>query len=229
MIDKIKRVIRNPFILISFLICKLRSLYFSRFIDEGSGKIVITSPFIDFKIVKGRNAKIIVNGLLKISPHLEGTAPVRIILRKNSTLKIDGDFIIGHGVKLYVGKNGLLSIGGRKLETRSGITSDSMIMVKKKIVIGVDFLCSWGVFISDSDWHQIVNQKPQADVLIGDHVWVASNSSILKGTIIGHDCIIASQSKLLGKEYPSHSLIGGLPAKLVKSGVSWSRDIKMTD
>lgn len=223
--NRFLRIINNPLIIISFIICKLRSFYFSRLIDEGKGKIIICKPFIKFKLKKGKDCKLIINGNVEIVSHLLGSSAINIILEDGSTLEIEGDFTIGYGVKIQISKDGKLHFGGREFESASGITADTIILVEKKIIIGTDFLCAWNVFISDSDWHQIGNQDHQKDVIIGDHVWVANNSSILKGSIIGKNSIVASQSKIINKEFPANSLIAGIPAKIVKSDISWSRDI----
>ena len=222
---KIKTVLKNPFIIFKVLTCKLMSIYYSRWIDEGKGKIVVTNPFLKLRISKNSGAKLIVNGVVTISSHIGGRSPIVICQGINSILKIDGDFIIGNGVRVDLSDRANLYIGGKDLESGSGITADTIIMCNKKIHIGKDFLCAWGVFISDSDWHKIEGQDDQKDVFIGDHVWVANNSSILKGSVIGNNSIIAGQSKIINKEYSPNSLLAGIPAKVVKIDISWSRDI----
>jgi acetyltransferase-like isoleucine patch superfamily enzyme len=215
--------------IIPSIVCKTRSIYYSSQIDEGNGKIVITNPFIRLKIRKGANSKLIINGQLKITPFIEGTSPIGIFLGANSTLNIEGDFTLGQGVRIMLNDSSLLNIGGKLVESDSGITSDTLIMVQKKIFIGKDFLCAWNVFISDSDWHNIKGQKTQQDVFIGNHVWIANNCNILKGTIIDDNCMVSSQSKLINKQFPKGVLIGGIPAKILRENISWTRDIPNQD
>lgn len=222
---KIKTVLKNPWIIFKLLICNLRSFYYTRMIDEGCGKIIVTDSFLRLKINKNTDAKLIINGVVTINSHIGGRSPVFICLGINSVLEIDGDFIIGNGVRIDLSDNANLYIGGKDLESGSGITADTILMCNKKIHIGKDFLCAWSVFISDSDWHNIGGQDHQKDVFIGDHVWVANNSSILKGSVIGNNSIIAGQSKIINKEYSPNSLLAGIPAKVVKTDISWSRDI----
>jgi acetyltransferase-like isoleucine patch superfamily enzyme len=228
MIQKIKKNIKNflnyPGVIFIALICRLRSIYFSRFIDGGNGKITVTDPLLRIKIKKYRDAKLIINGNFRITPHIEGSTPVRIILKQESILIIDGDFVIGQGVRIYLKNNAYLYLGGRKNESDSGITSETLIMVEKRIEIGKDFICAWNVFISDSDWHQIRNKAHQANVIIGDHVWIANNCSILKGSHIGNNSVVASHSKIINKEYSDNSILAGTPAKIVDTDISWSRD-----
>lgn len=207
-------------------ICLIKSYFLSKKVDEGNGKFIIKDSKIKVKIRKRDGAKLQLNGNVIISSHSCSTnKTVTIDLGKHSLLKIDGDFTIGNDVKIHLNKGAQLSFGGKLIESASGITADTFIMVNKKIEIGTDFLCAWGVFITDSDWHQIEGQAHQADVLIGNHVWIANNSSILKGTAINDNCIVASNSKLINRIYPSDSMIAGSPARVVKSDIKWSRDI----
>ena len=118
--------------------------------------------------------------------------------------------------------NAILTIGGRGEQSGAGITADTLIMVAKHIEIGKDFVCAWNIFISDSDWHSIEGQPQQADVIIGDHVWVANSCSILKGAVIGDNSIVASHSKVTNKEFPKDSLLVGTPARVIKTNINWS-------
>jgi acetyltransferase-like isoleucine patch superfamily enzyme len=214
-----------PYSIISILICKVRSTYYSSKIDSGGGKIILTAPFIRFKIQKHNTSELFVKGDLKITPHVGGNNPVVIHMDVNSKLRINGDFLIGQGVRFFLGSNSTLTIGGKDKESASGITSDTLIMVSKNIEIGKDFLCAWNIFISDSDWHSIGGQSHQADVIIGDHVWVANSCSISKGAVICENCIVASHSKVTNKKFPKNSLLAGVPAQVVKNNISWCRDI----
>ena len=222
-------IYRKPFtwyiFLLSNLICKIRSLYYSTKIDNGGGSIIITEPFLKFKLKKHPNSELYIRGNLKIIPHEGGNSPIVISINSEAKLKIDGDFIIGQGVRFFLAPKSIMVIGGTEKESCCGITSDTLIMVYKNVTIGNDFVCSWNIFITDSDWHQIKGQNHQADVKIGNHVWIANSNNILKGTIIGDNCIVASNSKIVNKNFPNNVLIGGIPPKILKQNIDWSRDI----
>lgn len=203
----------------------IRSFLLSNLIDEGEGRFIICDHNLRVNIKKGKNAKIILNGKCKLNSWLGGKTPINIHLHDNALLKIDGDFEIGHGVGIAISENAKLTIGGRDNESGSGITCDTKIMVNKSLSIGKDFICSWNVFITDSDWHFIEGQIPTQEVTISDHVWVGNNCSILKGTHIGNGCMVASHSKLSSKSFEDDSLIGGAPAKVIKRPVRWHRDM----
>lgn len=227
--NKINRKLRTslsiPNLLFSKLVCMLRSHYYSRKIDSGGGKILVTQPFINFKLDKHPTSHLKIVGKFRIKPHIGGNSPVVLEMGKNSKCEINGDFIVGQGVRIHLSTGAILTIGGKEKESDSGITADTLLMVNKKLVIGKDFLCSWNVYITDSDWHTIDGKEHQQDVIIGDHVWVANNNNILKGTVVGNNCIIGSCSKLGNVTFGDNLLIGGTPAKVLKNNVLWNRDI----
>lgn len=219
----------NPRFLVILAITKVRTYFLEKKLSNKGSKIELTAPLLKVMIYKSRNAQFIVKGTLKFSSYFGGNTSICIFLAENAVLEIDGDFVIGNGVQIWVDSNGLLKIGGKYSESASGITCDSKIFVHKSVEIGKDFNCAWDVFITDCDWHSVEYDKKaspiQADVKIGEHVWVAHGSSILKGSIIGDGCIVGCRSLLNGKTYPANSLIAGTPAKVIKSNCNWKRDL----
>lgn len=57
----------------------------------------------------------------------------------------------------------------------------------------------------------------EKDVIIGRNVWVGSGCIILPGVTIGDDTVVAAGS-VVTKDVPAGSVIGGVPAKVLKSG-----------
>lgn len=52
-------------------------------------------------------------------------------------------------------------------------------------------------------------------VKIGKNCWIGAKATILDGTIIGDGCIVAAGAVVRG-EFPPNSIIGGVPAKILK-------------
>lgn len=72
----------------------------------------------------------------------------------------------------------------------------------------------------DDDYHDIGDhfsgsgkKKP---IVIEDHVWLASNAKILKGVTIGKGSVVATGA-VVTKDVPPYSVVGGVPAKFIKS------------
>ena len=60
---------------------------------------------------------------------------------------------------------------------------------------------------------QGISTKP---VVIGDDVWIGANSVILPGVTIGSHCVVAAGA-VVTKDVPDHTLVGGVPAKVIKN------------
>ena len=52
-------------------------------------------------------------------------------------------------------------------------------------------------------------------VVIGDDVWIGTNAVILPGVTIGHHSVVAAGA-VVTKDVPPHSLVAGIPAKVIK-------------
>ena len=59
-------------------------------------------------------------------------------------------------------------------------------------------------------------------VTIGNHVWVGRNSTINKGVTIYDNSVIGSNT-LVTHDVPSNTVFGGVPGRVLKKNVSWSR------
>lgn len=79
----------------------------------------------------------------------------------------------------------------------------------------------------DTNFHYIINTDngittyPKEKIMIGKWSWVGNHTTIQKGTILPDYTIVGSNS-LLNKDYsqvPSYSLMGGAPAKFIKTGL----------
>lgn len=60
-----------------------------------------------------------------------------------------------------------------------------------------------------------INHNEPYTTAIGNDVWIGASVNILEGIKIGDGCIIASCA-LVNKDVPPYSIVGGLPAKLIR-------------
>jgi acetyltransferase-like isoleucine patch superfamily enzyme len=107
------------------------------------------------------------------------------------------------------------------------MNSDIHIGCINKVIIGNNVLMASRIFITDhmhgnsdsSDLHlppakrELVSKGP---VIIEDNVWIGEGVSILSGVTIGKNSIIGANA-VVTKSFPENSVIGGVPAKLIKS------------
>jgi maltose O-acetyltransferase len=85
-----------------------------------------------------------------------------------------------------------------------------------KIIIhdNVDIARGSWIFTLEHDPHSDYHGTKQGDVIIEEHVWVASRVTILPGVRIGRGSVIASGA-VVTKDVPPLSIVGGVPAKVI--------------
>ena len=68
----------------------------------------------------------------------------------------------------------------------------------------------------------------KGDIIIEDDVWIGYGATILSGVHIGQGAIIASRA-LITKDVPPYSIVGGVPAKVLKYRLDDNMVSKMKD
>ncbi|MCF0215410.1 MAG: acyltransferase [Fibrobacteraceae bacterium] len=88
------------------------------------------------------------------------------------------------------------------------------IFFGNKVLVGSD------VEVYDSDFHEIAPEHrlggcpKMGRVVIGDNVWIGNRVTILKGSEIGANSVVAAGAVVAGK-FPTGVIIGGVPAKII--------------
>lgn len=99
------------------------------------------------------------------------------------------------------------------------------IVSSESISFGDDCIVSWNTQIMDSDMHAIFDEyrrlkNPNNPVLVGDHVWICSGVSILKGTIVGSGTILSAGGVITGR-LDCNCVYTGMPLKKILCKVEW--------
>ena len=140
-----------------------------------------------------------------------------LFMGKNAKLTSSGSFDIYSGARIYINRNAELCLG-------SGYINHNVnISCFLKIEIGNGCVISENVTLRDSDDHSIVGaDRPITQpIKIGNHVWIGMNATILKGVTVGDGAIIAAGA-VVTKSVPAKTLVGGVPARVIKSNVIWN-------
>jgi acetyltransferase-like isoleucine patch superfamily enzyme len=122
--------------------------------------------------------------------------------------------------------NGLLQVGSgtTMVEVHIAVTEDG-----SKVTIGEDCMFANDVDIRTGDSHSVIDAQTgerlnyAGDVVIGRNVWIAPHTVVLKGVSIGENSIIATGAVVTRSCEPG-VIMGGNPAKIIKTGVSWKRE-----
>lgn len=145
----------------------------------------------------------------------------RSILQISGTIVLNGKAILGHGSRLCVGKEGIVTFGNKFTNT-----ANMSIVCVSRITFGDNVLTSWNTLVMDTDWHHIENAETHTvypctkEIIIGKKVWICTRSVVLKGSVIPDGCIIGANS-LVSKQFNEENvLIAGNPAKVMKRNIT---------
>lgn len=173
---------------------------------------------VKVKIYNTKNISFSDIGKLHIGPFWEDTNYTNstFLIKPNGLLIVNGTFSLYTGIYLCIENNATLELG-------SGFANNNVtINCFKSIKIGNGVVISKGVTIRDSDSHIINNQEARVSlpITIGNNVWIGLNVTILKGVTIGNGAVIAAGA-VVNKDVPANSLVGGVPAKVIKENITW--------
>ena len=118
----------------------------------------------------------------------------------------------------------LKSLGkGLKVGSRVGLGTHGFFGCAGGIEIGDDTI--FGNYVSlHSENHNFQDRNipirlqgvKRKGIIIGKDCWIGAKVTILDGTVIGDGCIVAAGAVVRGY-IPPYSIIGGIPAKVIKS------------
>ena len=143
----------------------------------------------------------------------------RSIWKNDGNIYLDGHVTIGHGGRIsnsgniYFGKNFILN-------------ANSTIACQNEIRFGADNLVSWDCLIMDTDFHKImpisrdtVLNAPKR-ISIGNHVWIGCRTTILKGSSVKDNSVIAAGS-IITSDFDENNIIIGGVNRVLNKNITW--------
>lgn len=151
-------------------------------------------------------------------------------LLTNTDISIQGSnnrLIVDNQVR-FMGPCKIVMLGNATLHIKwnAGIRGVDFTVIDGKVEVGELCMFSYNIVVRNTDSHKVIDLEsgkvtnPSRDVILGRHVWICQNSSILKGCDIGDDSIVALGA-VATKGCPPNSIIAGNPGKIVKQGITW--------
>lgn len=140
----------------------------------------------------------------------------------NNSIKIDDD------AKIQIGDISLYNAASLNIEHNATFQGVSIVLYGHRCRIGADCMFSDGIKIRNYDGHKIIDEgsgeinNPPGDIVIEKHVWVGQDVNILKNSKIQEGSIIGCRALVSGEVGP-HSIAVGIPAKVIKRGMTWIR------
>lgn len=100
----------------------------------------------------------------------------------------------------------------------------------RAITVGKDCMFSYDIDIRSGDSHSIISLSSgkrinyAKNVSIGDHVWIGAHVVVLKGVSIASNVIVGTGSIVVESVNKEHTIVTGIPGKIIKSNVNWLRE-----
>lgn len=115
--------------------------------------------------------------------------------------------------KLLSGKNGTLEIGSNTRINGAHIDAQCGIKIGNNCRVGPYSLIMDSNFHDTYDHFSDISGEP---IVIEDNVWITSKVTVLKGVKIGTGAVVATGA-VVTKNVAPFTLVGGVPAKLIKN------------
>lgn len=134
-----------------------------------------------------------------------------LVVRRGGTLHVQGEFSIYSGATVTIGEGATLTLGSGYINGDASISCFCDVRFGKAVAVGPELM------LIDDDRHQLSGTRGAAGpIVIGDHVWLGSRVTVLKGVIIGDGAIVAAGS-VVTKDVPAGELWGGVPARAIRA------------
>ena len=152
----------------------------------------------------------------------------------NFLVMSQADITIRKSARSVQGK--ICCYNGSSLNIEKGLSAGKELFISvpflSQLFIGEEVMISFDVMIFSGDGHSIFQKvdgryklQSRCDtnkIVIGDHVWIGYGAKILKGTEIGDGSVVGAGA-IVNKKFPNNVIITGIPARIIKTDIAWSR------
>lgn len=191
--------------------------------------------------VVGERISIQNNGKFKeVKLDVEGN-DIEISIGRGTLLDGTHIFIRGNNQRLIIGADCYFGKGDLWIEDDGGsILLHDLCTVQSghfavtegsSITLGRDCMLAHDIDIRTGDSHSIIDLESKvrinvaASVILEEHVWVGVHSRILKGVTLGSHSVIGTSS-VVSAAVPQNCIAAGIPAKVIRTGITWTRERK---
>ncbi|MEG6521929.1 sugar O-acetyltransferase [Desulfotomaculum sp. 1211_IL3151] len=123
----------------------------------------------------------------------------------DATFALFPPFYADCGKNIHVGRNVFINSGCR-FQDQGGITIGEGVLIGHNVVLAT--------LNHDIDPRKRSTMHP-APIVIGNHVWIGANATVVPGVTIGDGAIVAAGA-VVTKDVPPNVIVGGVPAKIIK-------------
>ncbi len=104
--------------------------------------------------------------------------------------------------------------GGRLVLGPASFVNGAHLSAKTEVRLGRKAQIGPNSKVYDADQHDLDDARPEgrAPVSVGDHAWIASDVTVMKGVTIGPHAIVGARS-VVNRDVPAHEFWAGSPAR----------------
>lgn len=217
---RLKSILQKS-VLISFIYNQYR-LFLSRDYFCINAKVINRGSGTFHKMIVGKD------NLIRIGKETKLHGTVFHIKGNQNIIEIGDNCTIGKGCSFWIEANNAKIIIGNGTTFVQHIHFNAQ-EEGMQINVGSSCMFSNHIVVRTSDSHPIYDIEtgerinPAKNVTIGNNVWVAPDTKIMKGACIGDGCVIGSNS-MVNKVIDANTLAVGTPARVAKTNIRWTRE-----
>lgn len=129
---------------------------------------------------------------------------------------------------VYCGADSRVVLHGPMIATRQAVIDARN---GGSVVVESDQLWAADVYVATDDMHRLADRRTGerlnpfgADIHIGRHVWLCKDAVVTGHVDIGEGAVVGMRSVVRGQKVPAHTVVAGVPARVVREDVDWSLD-----
>ncbi|MCW3115298.1 MAG: acetyltransferase [Segetibacter sp.] len=171
-----------------------------------------TIAYNDPEAFKLRDASFATKKLLVQLNNAHDPQEIRDLLRQITASEIDGSvavftpFYINYGKHTKIGKNVFINFDCVFLDLGGIIIEDNVLIAPKVSLL------SEGHPVNPNDRQSLVPGR----IHIKKNAWIGAGVTILPGVTIGENAVVAAGA-VVSKDVPANTVVGGVPAKMIKT------------
>ena len=159
-------------------------------------------------------------------------------LRWRGRLQTDGLCFVGPGVTFEIGRDAVVRLGrwswighGSKIRAHEGeveigaktvLGQECTISSFQHVSIGRECIVADRVMLIDFDHGVVEVERPirlqgiyKRDVRVGHNAWIGYGACILRGVVVGDNCVIGTLS-VVTADVPDNAVVAGAPARILR-------------
>ncbi len=184
--------------------------------DENSG--IFIYPYVVLSV--DRRAIIELHGDLYLGiPSIKGNKQIsKLLMKPQSKLKVNERCEILDSFDIQIHSNGLFEVDSFHSNVYLEISCGKNITLKGDVMAGRH------VRLKDFNGHNVSCERYpfSASIMVEDHVWICTGSTINPGVKIGRGSVVGDNSNVIA-DIPSESFVCGNPASVIYSDIKWSK------